>query len=64
VYGPSPETVLVPGVPTREFRRDAAVDRAGFKSGAAYLVRPDGYVALAGTDAREIGAYMQRPVIR
>ncbi|APV51288.1 FAD-dependent oxidoreductase [Betaproteobacteria bacterium GR16-43] len=64
VYGPSPETILVPGVPTREFRRDASVDRAGFRSGAAYLVRPDGYVALAGTDARAIGAFMQHQVIR
>ena len=35
------------GIPLHEFDWSAATGRAGFERDAAYLVRPDGYVALA-----------------
>jgi len=38
------------GLPLFAFPFDAAAERAGFARDAAYLVRPDGYVALAAQD--------------
>jgi hypothetical protein len=35
-----------------------AMDGVGLQCGAFYLVRPDGYVALAGTEGSAIGAYL------
>ena len=54
VYGRHSEELAPTGVPTHEFSWDSTADRAGLKEGAAYLIRPDGYVALAGADTRAI----------
>lgn len=39
------------GVPLQVFAWQSAMQRVGFKRGALYLIRPDGYVALAGDGA-------------
>jgi hypothetical protein len=39
------------GIPLHSYPWQDAMRHAGFLPGAAYLVRPDGYVAVAATDA-------------
>ncbi|MEP6592030.1 MAG: FAD-dependent monooxygenase [Gemmatimonadota bacterium] len=42
------------GLPLHRFAWSSAADHAGYQRGAAYLVRPDGYVGVAGwTDEKE-----------
>ena len=50
------------GVAVHEFPWDAAAEKAGLHNGAMYLVRPDGYVALAATDqnAERLTKYFER----
>jgi 2-polyprenyl-6-methoxyphenol hydroxylase-like FAD-dependent oxidoreductase len=50
------------GVPLHVFAWSAQADRAGFARDAAYLVRPDGYVALADPSARadRLGDYLAK----
>ncbi|GJD61672.1 FAD-dependent monooxygenase [Methylobacterium frigidaeris] len=48
------------GLPLHAFPWTGAAREAGFSEGAAYLVRPDGYVALAGPDSEELMAYCGR----
>ena len=54
VYGAAaPEIRAVCGerdLPLHEFRWEPAMKRAGFRQNGLYLVRPDGYVALAAAD--------------
>src|SRR4029453_16856547 len=54
VYGAAaPEIHAVCGdrdLPLHEFRWEDAMKRAGFRRNALYLVRPDGYVALAAAE--------------
>ncbi len=66
-YGPAPDDDLAAtcgrlGLALHRFTFDEAAERAGFQDGAAYLARPDGYVALAspGADAAELEAYARR----
>ncbi len=47
-------------LPLQEFPWSPAAAHAGFERGALYLVRPDGYVGLAGADAQAIRAYLDR----
>jgi 2-polyprenyl-6-methoxyphenol hydroxylase-like FAD-dependent oxidoreductase len=59
IYGRSSE--LSPTeLPAHQYAWDEAVEKAGLVEGAAYLVRPDGYIALAGADAKAIEAYLLR----
>jgi hypothetical protein len=46
-------------LPLHTFAWESGMDRAGFQRGALYLVRPDGYVALAdpGADANHLRQY-------
>ena len=48
-------------LPLHQFRWRAAMGRAGLRQNAVYLVRPDGYVALADAPARAatIAAYLE-----
>ena len=48
------------GLPLHAFAWREAMGEAGLERGAFYLVRPDGYVALAGKDGAAIGAYLDR----
>ncbi|WP_245442747.1 FAD-dependent monooxygenase [Methylobacterium terrae] len=48
------------GLPLHAFPWSEAAREAGFARDAAYLVRPDGYVALAGAEARTLAAYRGR----
>jgi 2-polyprenyl-6-methoxyphenol hydroxylase-like FAD-dependent oxidoreductase len=63
VYGePSPDLAAVCApfrIALRTFEFTAAAERAGFRRGAIYLVRPDGYVALADPngDAASLAKY-------
>jgi hypothetical protein len=52
------------GVPLHQFDWESRMERAGFQSGALYLVRPDGYVALADptADPRRLREYFQTKV--
>ena len=47
-------------LPLHVFPWSAAAERAGLERHAVYLVRPDGYVALAGADASgaAVAAYL------
>jgi 2-polyprenyl-6-methoxyphenol hydroxylase-like FAD-dependent oxidoreductase len=47
-------------LPAFQYPWDEASEQAGLVEGAAYLVRPDGYIALAGGDAKTIEAYLLR----
>jgi hypothetical protein len=51
-------------VPLHQFDWESRMERAGFQSGALYLVRPDGYVALADptADPRRLREYFQTKV--
>ena len=60
-YGRAAKSLGELAVPTHRFRWDEGCEQAGFARGAAYLVRPDGYVALAGTDAARVGAFLRSP---
>jgi 2-polyprenyl-6-methoxyphenol hydroxylase-like FAD-dependent oxidoreductase len=42
------------------FAYSGTADHAGYKKDTAYLVRPDGYVALAGADVKSLAEYVQR----
>jgi hypothetical protein len=46
-------------LPLHTFAWESGMERAGFQRGALYLVRPDGYVALAdpGADANHLRQY-------
>ncbi|MFO1026236.1 MAG: FAD-dependent monooxygenase [Acetobacteraceae bacterium] len=61
VYGPVPEALqafcLEAGLPLQGFGWDSAAAAAGLVSGAACLVRPDGYVAVAATGAEAVPAF-------
>jgi hypothetical protein len=46
------------GLPVHVFAWREAMGGVGLQRGAFYLVRPDGYVALAGRDSAAIGAYL------
>ncbi len=48
------------GLPLHAFPWTEAGREAGFAEGAAYLVRPDGYVALAGPEPGALAAYGAR----
>jgi 2-polyprenyl-6-methoxyphenol hydroxylase-like FAD-dependent oxidoreductase len=54
------------GLPVRIFPWNGGADRAGFARNAAYLVRPDGYVAVAieGEAASRLQAYVERIGLR
>ncbi len=49
------------GLPCHVFPWGPSVEKAGFENGAAYLIRPDGYVALADatSSAARLGSYLQ-----
>jgi hypothetical protein len=51
-------------VPLHQFDWESRMERAGFQSGALYLVRPDGYVALADptADPGRLREYFQTKV--
>lgn len=53
-------------LPLHEFAWQAAMKRAGLQRNAVYVVRPDGYVALADSQGRAatIGAYLDKHKIR
>ena len=42
------EAARAAAVPLHEFAWSAAVEKAGFEQNAGYLIRPDGYIAVAG----------------
>jgi len=48
------------GLPLCEFPWSEAVEAAGLERGALYLVRPDGYLAYAGTDLGALRAHAAR----
>jgi hypothetical protein len=56
VYGAPRDELLAwchgAGLPLRVCDFDRAHEHAGLAEGAAYLVRPDGYVAVADADGR------------
>lgn len=54
VYG---EKTLETDFPLHVFPWTSDVEEAGFQRDAPYLVRPDGYIALAGEPAKEISSY-------
>ncbi len=64
VYGRAPagiaETCADLGLPLHVFAWRRGMRRAGFEEGALYLIRPDGYVALADPDAdpRRLRSYL------
>ncbi len=49
-------------LPCHTFNFDRAAEKAGFRRGAAYLIRPDGYVALAfaAPDTAALGHFLAR----
>ena len=53
-------------MPLHEFAWQPAMERAGFQRDALYLVRPDGYVALATREqpAAMLAAYLDARLIR
>jgi hypothetical protein len=55
VYGAPPAGILelckARGLPCHVFPWAPSLEKAGFENGAAYLIRPDGYVALADATA-------------
>ncbi len=54
-------------LPVFRFKWNASAHKAGLRQGAAYLVRPDGYVAVALEDADradELGAFVRRWQLR
>jgi 2-polyprenyl-6-methoxyphenol hydroxylase-like FAD-dependent oxidoreductase len=53
-------------IPLHVFAWHSAMERAGLKRGAAYLVRPDGYVALADAQASAaaVGAFLDAKKIK
>jgi 2-polyprenyl-6-methoxyphenol hydroxylase-like FAD-dependent oxidoreductase len=55
IYGTPPAGILelckARGLPCHVFPWEPRVEKAGFENGAAYLIRPDGYVALADASA-------------
>ena len=64
---PSPrETCAARGLPLQVFPWTTAARRAGLRRGAAYLVRPDGYVGLADPEASpaRLESYLDRRGIR
>jgi 2-polyprenyl-6-methoxyphenol hydroxylase-like FAD-dependent oxidoreductase len=70
VYDPAEprlrEACAALGLSLHDFAWDAAMARAGFARGAAYLIRPDGYVAYAATsqDPAGLERYLARYAIR
>jgi len=64
VYGAAPPDLAAfcreRGLPLHTFPWSAAAQHAGLRRDAAYLVRPDGYVALADPEAspRVLAAYL------
>ena len=52
--------VSAAGLPSWEFPWSEAVEAAGLERGAFYLVRPDGYLAYAGTDMGALRAHAAR----
>jgi hypothetical protein len=53
-------------LPLRQFSWSEFAEKVGLKRDAIYLVRPDGYVALAASEdgARKLAAFAQRFGIR
>lgn len=70
VYGSAPreltKTCAVLGLPLHQFPWGTGARDAGFEDGAAYLVRPDGYIALADPAARpeNLTRYLDTNAIR
>ncbi|HQR38718.1 MAG TPA: FAD-dependent monooxygenase [Blastocatellia bacterium] len=62
VYGEAPADDV--GIPLHEFPWSKATEAAGLERDAMYLVRPDGYVAYAGTDVAAMRALVSRFGIR
>jgi hypothetical protein len=62
VAGPLADAAASLGVPVDAFPWNEAAERAGFRPDAAYLVRPDGHVALASPDQdpAQLKAYGER----
>ena len=63
-YGTPPEGLereaAALGIPFHRFDWTEAAGRAGIPRDTAHLLRPDGYVGLAGADARGLAAYARR----
>jgi len=51
-------------LPVHAFPWCAAAQRAGLRRGAAYLVRPDGYVGVAGADEAALERYLDQRSVR
>src|SRR5262245_13942926 len=53
-------------LPLHEFTWESAMERAGLRRDALYLVRPDGYVALASPEQSQVtlGAYLNAHAVR
>lgn len=68
VYGeaaaPVAETLGRLGLPLHSFAFHAAAEAAGLRRDALYLIRPDGYVALAGAKCGAIADYARRLGLR
>ena len=48
------------GLPVRQFAWSSEAEKAGYRRDAAYLIRPDGYVALAAPNPSELRAFTAR----
>jgi len=61
VYGAAPaglaEACAARGLALNVFAWEETMERAGLAQGAAYLVRPDGYVAWAGVSGAELSGW-------
>ena len=59
---PVTEAAAALGLAVHRFAWCGQAERAGFRQGASYLVRPDGYVALAldAPDGQQLTAYARR----
>ncbi|MFD1611741.1 FAD-dependent monooxygenase [Sphingomonas tabacisoli] len=68
VYGePRPDLTAAAGelgLPLHAFGWSGAAEKAGLALDAAYLIRPDGYVALAGCDADGLRTFVERHALR
>jgi 2-polyprenyl-6-methoxyphenol hydroxylase-like FAD-dependent oxidoreductase len=70
VYGEADKTLAAAAqklnLPLHRFADSAAARKAGFKADAAYLVRPDGYIALvfAQRDTQALEAYARKHALK
>lgn len=58
------ETIAALGLPAQVFPWTSEAEQAGFRRDAAYLVRPDGYIALAAPGVSELRAFAARWCLR